>query len=250
MTRLFDDINSLMEEECKQLFNKSILHQKVENSVIDERRDKNSFVQLSFSSNKERLLELIVLGAKKANQTVSMYIENAVLQKLNDDGITIDMLPTVTKYVPLKTEPKRYMIYMITETYLGCPGIVDNKYIATFTTLNAAEKYARNKLEKKEYTRDWCYTIYGRYVEGEHQIEASKKLRAMIKEELAIDIANGVKDGVPKYGETTYIDRLNKYSYPEYINTICDDSPDAKSENEDIHFLGIEEIGSIEEEDI
>lgn len=180
----------------------------------------------------ERMKEMLELAAQKNAKSVSTYIVEAIQARLQSDGITIDMLPADAKYAPPEPEPKqpkRYMIYMITETYMPVGGIVEDKYIATFPTLKAAEKYARNKFKKKAYPRDWCYQILGRYVEGENQLDACNKLKAKIKEELEIDKSNGIVDGVAE-DQLNYLDRLVDFSGQEYIDTILCDDPDAKSQ--------------------
>ena len=211
-----------------------------------------TYEQLGFRSRKdERLDELITLGAEKTGQTKSMYMKGAIQSQLTRDGITIDMLPADSKYTPLAPEPKqprRYMIYIITERWTIDDEDAPDKYIAIFPTLKAAEKYARNKLERKPYPADWTYTIYGRYMEGENQRDAWDKLKVMVKNELETDRLNGGKDDDGLY----WLDRIERDYPADYTGKIECDDENAKSEFDDLEFFDfdlIDDEGNDEDED-
>ena len=184
----------------------------------NKRFNDKTYEQLGFRSRKdERLDELIAMGAKKTGQTKSMYMKSAIQAQLARDGITIDMLPHDTKYIPPEPEPKqpkRYMIYMITERYIN-DRMTDNKYIACFPTLKAAEKYAMNKLDKKIYPADWTYTIWGRYIEADKQVDAWNTLKDLIRKEVEEDKRTGLDGSTPNY-----LDRINEVYPAEYTDDI------------------------------
>lgn len=206
-----------------------------------------TYEQLGFRSRKaERLDELITLGAEKTGQTKSMYMKSAIQSQLTRDGITIDMLPVNSKYVPPTPEPKqpkRYMIYMITERFFLDDPDFPEKYIAIFPTLKAAEKYARNKLERKPYPADWTYTISGRYIEGENQRNAWDKLKVIVKNELETDRLDGIgEDGL------SWLDRVNRDYPAEYVDTIKRENPDGV-DSFDYDFSDIEDGENFDDDD-
>lgn len=206
-----------------------------------------TYEQLGFRSRREeRLDELIALGAEKTEQTKSMYMKNAIQSQLARDGITIDMLPVDSKYTPPAPEPKqprRYMIYIITERFSLDDDDAPEKYIAMFPTLKAAEKYAKAKFERKPYPADWTYTILGRYIEGDNQRDAWDKLKVIVKKELEADRLNGIGDD-----GLNWLDRVNR-DYPvEYVDTIKRENPDGV-DSFDYDFSDIEDGENFDDDD-
>lgn len=181
-----------------------------------------TYDHIGFAVRKEeKLKELITFAANKSNQTISVYIIEAIKLRLISDGVSIDMLPSDIKHTiidPEPKQPKQYIIYMITEQYDRIDD--EEKYIATFPTLNMAEKYAKNKFEKKAHPNKWSYTIYGRSVEEDNKSDACNKLKAMIREELKYDKEHGIRDDG---SELTYVDRLNERAPADYTNVILYD---------------------------
>ena len=208
-----------------------------------------TYEQLGFRSRKdERLDELIALGAEKTGQTKSMYMKGAIQSQLTRDGITIDMLPVNSKYIPPAPEPKqprRYMIYIITERFSLDDNDAPEKYIAMFPTLKAAEKYAKAKFERKPYPADWTYTIYGRYMEGDNQRDAWDKLKVIVKNELEIDRENGGKDDDGLY----WLDRIERDYPADCTGKIECDDDNAKSEFDDLEFFDFDLIDDEENDE-
>lgn len=200
-----------------------------------------TYEQLGFRSRKaERLDELIALGAEKTGQTKSMYMKSAIQSQLTRDGITIDMLPVNSKYIPPAPEPKqpkRYMIYMVTtwdatpeeyEEVLAGNGFVFEEYVSVFQTLAMAKKYIANKYAKKPYPEQWYFTIYGREIEAENKLEAANKYRQMTKDAIAEE--NRGLDSEEGTEEFTVL--LNKYRKPDYVEIVkYDGVRDDKEEN-------------------
>lgn len=187
----------------------------------DEKYRKQYLDYITIRTRKDdRTRELINMASEKLGVSSNVYIIDAINHRLSSDGITIDMLPPTEKFVP-KLEPKQprqYIIYMITEQYNHIDD--EETYIATFPTLNMAEKYAKNKFEKKAHPNDWLYNIYGRSVKGDNKLDACNKLKAMIREELKYDEEHGIRnDG----SELTYVDRLNERAPVDYIDVILYD---------------------------
>lgn len=184
----------------------------------NDKYNQKAYESICFRSRKEnRLGELLDLAVEKTGSSKAIYIESAIQSQLARDGITIDMLPADAKYTPPEPEPKqpkRYMIYMITERYIN-DRMTDNKYIACFPTLKAAEKYARNKLDKKIYPADWTYTIWGRYIEADKQVDAWNTLKDLIKKEVDKDKQTGLDGNTPNY-----LDRINEVYPAEYSDDI------------------------------
>lgn len=211
----------------------------------NKRFNDKTYEQLGFRSRRdERLDELIALGAEKTQQTKSMYMKNAIQAQLARDGISIDMLPVDAKYTPPEPEsqqPKRYMVYMITEQYeYNNDPALQNKYIACFPTLKAAEKYAKGKLDKKAYPADWVYTIYGRNVEGNNKTEAWNTLKALIWKEVENDKRTGLNEDTPNY-----LDRINE-TYPVDYTDVIKADEGAESQ---YHFEELDISDLIEEDD-
>ena len=197
----------------------------------DLKSRKKIYDQITMVDRKEnRLKELLEVASTKTGLSKNEYMVKSVYTQLTNDGITIDMLPSDGKYVapqPEPKEPKRYMIYMITECYaiFDEMDLSGEKYIATFPTLNAAEKYARNKFDKKAYPIDWRYTIWGRYIEGNNKLEACNTLKAIIRKELEEDRVNGIGND-----EYNYLERINE-EYPiDYYDKILYEGDNTKSE--------------------
>lgn len=211
----------------------------------------------------ERIKELIALASEKANTTKNNYMKNAIQSQLVHDGITIDMLPADSKYTPPQPEPKqpkRYMIYMITENWLQRDSMVES-FVTSFPTLNMARKYVQDKFNKKAYPEDWLYAIRGRYIEADNKANALLKMREIIKEAL------NKYDEAPRFGDgkqstafyVDYISRLNPTAYCEHITydgndleyTIIEEDLDSLKENyphEDADFEEIEFLEFDEEE--
>lgn len=207
-----------------------------------------TYEQLGFRSRKaERLDELIALGAEKTGQTKSMYMKSAIQSQLTRDGITIDMLPVNSKYIPSTPEPKqpkRYMIYIITERFFLDDPDSPEKYVAIFPTLKAAEKYVDNKLDRKAYPADWTYTISGRYIEGGNQRDAWDKLKVIVKKELKTDRLDGIReDGL------SWLDRVNRDYPAEYVDTIKRENPDGV-DSFDYDFSEIEDGENFDDDDV
>ena len=183
--------------------------------------NKKAYDPITIQSKKDdRIRELVSLASKRTGISKNVYMIQAIQSQLTRDGITIDMLPPTEKFVPKPEpkQPKQYIIYMITEQYNHIDD--EETYIATFPTLNMAEKYAKNKFEKKAHQNDWLYTIYGRSIEGDNKLDACNKLKAMIREELKYDEEHGIRnDG----SELTYVDRLNERAPADYIDVILYD---------------------------
>lgn len=212
----------------------------------------------------ERIKELIALASEKANTTKNNYMKNAIQSQLVHDGITIDMLPADAKYTPPQPEPKqpkRYMIFMITENWLQRNNMVES-FITSFPTLNMARKYVQDKFNKKAYPEDWLYAIRGRYIEADNKANALLKMREIIKD--ALD----KYDEAPRFGDgkqstafyVYYISRLNPTVYCEHITcdgndleyTVIDEDLDSLKENyphEDADFEEIDLEGIVDEEE-
>ena len=202
----------------------------------DEKYRKQYLDYITIRTRKDdRTRELINMASEKLGVSSNVYVIDAINHRLSSDGVTIDMLPPTEKFVPKPEpkQPKQYIIYMITEQYNHIDD--EETYIATFPTLNMAEKYAKNKFEKKAHPNDWSYTIYGRSVEGDNKLDACNKLKAMIREELKYDEEHGIRnDG----SELTYVDRLNERAPADYIDVILYDGEYTEEElnMEDLDF--------------
>ena len=188
---------------------------------------------LGFRSRKEeRLDELIVLGAEKTNQTKSMYMKNAIKSQLVRDGITIDMLPSDSKYVPVTeaARPKQYLIYMVTEwmidnpedfqAYIDKTGLFFEEYVTCFQTLKAAKDYIKNKYKRKAHPEQWCYTIYGRSFEAKNKRDAYDLYRQMVQDALKLetDSLNNATDDDSIILE--FISILEEQKKPEYVEVL------------------------------
>lgn len=191
--------------------------------------EKANYDQIALRFRKiDKIIPLLNIATTITGRTKNEYVKQALLTQFKSDGITLDQLPsssTLPQSEPKK--PKRYMIYMITECYaiFDETDLSEEKYIATFPTLNAAEKYARNKFDKKAYPIDWRYTIWGRYIEGNNKLEACNTLKAIIRKELEEDRINGVGND-----EYNYLERINE-EYPiDYCDKILYEGDNTKSE--------------------
>lgn len=208
----------------------------------NDKYNQKAYESIAFRSRKEkRLGELLAFASEKEGVSKTVYVEKAILEKLTRDGITIDMLPADSKYTPPAPEPKqprRYMIYIITERWAIDDDDAPEKYVAIFPTLKAAEKYARNKFERKPYPADWTYTIYGRYMGGDNQRDAWDKLKVLVKKELETDRENGGKDDDGLY----WLDRIDKVSPADYTGKIECEDENAKSEFDDLEFFDFDDI--------
>lgn len=213
----------------------------------DKKYHAKAYEKISFDSRRElRIRELLNFAASKKGLSLAQYLLGIIQSQLTHDGITIDMLPINSKYVPPAPEPKqpkRYMIYMITERFFLDDPDSPEKYIAIFPTLKAAEKYANNKLDRKAYPADWTYTISGRYIEGDNQRDAWDKLKVIVKKELETDRLNGIgEDGL------SWLDRVDR-DYPvEYVDTIKRENPDGV-DSFDYDFSDIEDGENFDDDD-
>lgn len=207
-----------------------------------KRADKKShakiYEKISFDARRElRLRELINLAASKRGLSFAQYVYDIIQSQLIRDGITIDMLPTNSKYTPPATEskqPKRYMIYMVTtwdatpeeyEEVLVGNSFVFEEYVSVFQTLAMAKKYIANKYTKKPYPDQWYFTIYGREIEAENKLEAANKYRQMTKDAIAEE-----NEGLySEEGTEDFTELLNKYRKPDYVEIVkYDDVRDDK----------------------
>lgn len=186
-------------------------------TVVKYQKDHYNTLSLRFKKEDE-VLPMLDYASKTLGITKGDYVRDALMNQFERDGISIDMLPADTKYTPSAPEPKqprRYMIYIITERFILDYDYEPDKYIAMFPTLKAAEKYARDKLDRKPYPADWTYTIYGRYMEGDNQRDAWNKLKVIVRDELEADKANGTeKDG------SNWLERVNKNYPADYVDAI------------------------------
>lgn len=189
-------------------------------TVVKYQKEHYNSLSLRFKKEDEVLL-LLDYASKTLGITKGDYVRGALIEQLKRDGISIDMLPADAKYTPPEPEPKQpkqYMVYMITEQYKYDDPALQNKYIACFPTLKAAEKYAKGKLDKKAYPADWVYTIYGRNVEGNNKTEAWNTLKALIWKEVEEDKRTGLDEDTPNY-----LDRINDVYPVEYTGEIKDE---------------------------
>lgn len=219
-------------------------------TVVKYQKDHYNTLSIRFKKEDD-VLPMLDYASRTLGITKGDYVRDALMNQFKRDGITIDMLPADSKYTPPAPEPKqprRYMIYIITERWAIDDDDAPDKYIAMFPTLKAAEKYARNKLERKPYPADWTYTISGRYMEGDNQRDAWDKLKGLVKKELETDRENGGKDDNGLY----WLDRIERVYPADYTNKIeCEDG-NAKSEFDDLElfdFSDIEEGESFSDED-
>ena len=219
-------------------------------TVVKYQKDHYNTLSLRFKKEDE-VLRLLDYASKTLGITKGDYVREALMKQFKHDGLSIDMLPTNSKYTPPAPEPKqprRYMIYTITERWAIDDDDAPDKYVAIFPTLKAAEKYARNKFERKAYPADWTYIIYGRYMEGDNQRDAWDKLKVLVKNELETDRENHGKDDNGLY----WLDRIERDYPADYSNKIeCEDG-NAKSEFDDLEFFDfsdIEEGESFSDED-
>ena len=207
----------------------------------NDKYNQKAYESIAFRSRKEkRLGELLAFASEKEGVSKTVYVEKAIWEKLTRDGITIDMLPTNSKYtppVPESKQPKRYMIYMVTtwdatpeeyEEVLAGNGFVFEEYVSVFQTLAMAKKYIANKYTKKPYPDQWYFTIYGREIEAENKLEAANKYRQMIKEVIAEQ-----NEGLDtEEGAEWFTELLNKYRKPDYVEIVkYDDVRDDKEGN-------------------
>jgi len=166
-----------------------------------------TYEKVSFDSRKEyRLTELVNYAAALKKISKAQYIESAIQSQLAHDGITIDMLPVDSKYIPPAEtkQAKQYMIYLVTEWMeddsewfeLDVDDSDDiavedfdfdyrhEDYVSIFQTLKAAKDYIRNKFKRKAHPEKWGYTIYGRVFEANTKRDAYDMYREMAQEAL------------------------------------------------------------------
>lgn len=205
----------------------------------DKKSAKKIYTMLTVHTRKDSLLkELIDMASVKLGVSKNDYMVTAIQQKLQSDGITSDLLdqPCIPP-APEPKQPRRYMIYIITERFSLDDDDAPEKYIAMFPTLKAAEKYAKAKFERKPYPADWTYTIYGRYMEGDNQRDAWDKLKVIVKNELEADRLNGIGDD-----GLNWLDRINR-DYPiDYTNTLIGEGGDIEDFDYDFSEIDDEDL--------
>ena len=208
-------------------------------TVVKYQKEHYNTLSLRFKKEDDVLL-LLDYASKTLGITKGDYVRDALMTRFKHDGITIDMLPTNSKYAPPAPEskqPKRYMIYMVTtwdatpeeyEEVLTGNGFVFEEYVSVFQTLAMAKKYIANKYTKKPYPDQWYFTIYGREIEAESKLEAANKYRQMTKDAIAEE-----NEGLySEEGTEDFTELLNKYRKPDYVEIVkYDDVRDDKEGN-------------------
>lgn len=187
------------------------------------RYEKANYDQIALRFRKiDKIVPLLNIATKITGRTKNEYVKQALLTQFKTDGITIDQLPaSPATPQPEPKQPKRYVIYMITENWLQRNSTVES-FVTSFATLNMARKYVQDKFNKKAYPKDWLYAIRGRYIEADNKANALFKMRGIIKE--ALD----KYDEAPRFGDgkqstafyIDYISKLNPTVYCEHIT--CD----------------------------
>lgn len=193
------------------------------------------------TKKEDRIRDLVHLATHKMNCSSNEYMINAVKNKLNMDGITIDMLSdkpikpvVIEKRTKPISQPKQHMVYLVTSAYLddedkinmqNGTALVFEEYVAVLSTLNMAKTYIQNKLKKKAHPEDWQFTIYGRYFEASTKLEATNKYREMALEAVKKEDESWNND-TDEYGSIEiayFIYTLDKYRKPDYVEVIRGD---------------------------
>lgn len=214
-------------------------------TVVKYQKDHYNTLSLRFKKEDD-VLPMLDYASKTLGITKGDYVRDALMNQFKRDGISIDMLPADSKYTPPVPEPKqprRYMIYIITERWTIDDDDAPEKYIAIFPTLKAAEKYVSNKLDRKAYPADWTYTISGRYMEGDNQRDAWDKLKVIVKKELEVDKLDGIGDD-----GLNWLDRVNRDYPAEYVDTIKRENPYGV-DSFDYDFSDIEDGENFDDDD-
>ena len=209
---------------------------KMARTEAQKRADKKSrrkiYDMLSFQVRRElRLRDLLNYAAEKFKTSLAQYATSAIQDKLTHDGITLDILPPDTKFIPEPEtkQSKQYMIYLVTswtaspEEYkqkaLGKLPLLED-YVSTFQTLTNAKAYISKKYPKKAHPEDWYFTIYGRYFEAYTKLEAYEKHKQLIESAMNEQDKSMEDDSDGLGGWTFWLDAMNQMHKPDYVEIV------------------------------